>query len=186
MKLTIQPTVSLVPTPTPISTQAVPSSTPEQTGVCSHSYFFEPAPGSCPFGQPVVSSAAEQPFEGGVMVWIEASDSIVVLYDDRSWQEFEDTWSLNQPESDPSYVPPAERFQPIRGFGKVWRDWPGARDRLGWALSHELAFETTFQSQDTGTEIPGVRFVKLFNGQVAALISRGPDGGEWVIAAAGS
>ncbi len=120
------------------------------------------------------------------MVWIEVSDSIVVLYDDQSWQQFEDTWSEEQPESDPSYLPPAERFQPIRGFGKVWRDWPDVRDRLGWALGSELAFETTFQSQDKGTETAEVKFVKLFNGQVAALISRGSDSGEWVIAASGS
>lgn len=119
------------------------------------------------------------------MVWIEAADSIVVLFADKSWQQFEDTWDETQPESDPAIVAPAERYQPIRGFGKVWRTQPVVRQRLGWALSPELAFETVMQPQSEDSESLSVVFLKLFNGQVAALIDRGADNKEWLIAAAG-
>lgn len=150
---------------------------------CDHSYFFEPAPALCPAGDSIISAAAEQPFEGGVMIWLEVTDSIYVFdRSDFSWQRFEDTWSEEQPESDPAIVPPAERFQPIRGFGKVWRDNPEVQDRLGWALGPELGFESILQEQLMEQEGTAVIFLKTFNGQVFALTTRGQDQGDWVIA----
>ena len=150
---------------------------------CNHNYFFEPAPALCPAHESIVSAAAEQPFEGGVMIWLEATDSIYIfIRNDTSWQRFEDTWSEGQPESDPAIVPPAERFQPIRGFGKVWRDNPEAKEKLGWALGPELGFESVLQEQKMEHEDTAVSFLKTFNGQVFALTTREPDEGDWVIA----
>ncbi len=150
---------------------------------CRQSYFFEPSPALCPAGEPIVGAAAEQPFENGVMIWLAATDAIYVL--DRreaSWQRFEDTWSEEQPESDLAIVPPADRFQPIRGFGKVWRDNSAVRDKLGWALGPELGYEAIFQDQLAEQEGTAVIFLKTFNGQVFALTTRGQDHGDWVIA----
>ncbi len=150
---------------------------------CNHSYFFDPAPALCPADESTVSAAAEQPFEGGVMIWLEATDSIYIFdRSDSSWQRFEDTWSEEQPESDLAVVPPAERFQPIRGFGKVWRDNPEVKEKLGWALGPELGFESVFQEQKMEHEDTTVSFLKTFNGQVFALTTRGPNKGDWVIA----
>lgn len=178
---TSTPTVSAAPViQATISLQPTASAGP----TCPFEYFFEPAPVDCPGSAPVNSAAAEQPFEGGFMVWVEAIDSIIVFFSDNSWQRFEDTWSEDQPESDPELAAPPERFQPIRGFGKVWREQPDLRQRLGWALSPELGFKTVYQpqaGQDLGLN---VLFIKLFNGQIAALIDRGSDDREWIIAAA--
>ena len=33
----------------------------------------------------------------------------------------------------------------MSGFGLVWREYPEVRDRLGWAIGEEMAFDTTVQ-----------------------------------------
>lgn len=172
------PTATLPGSPT-VQASASPAA---QTG-CEFEYFFEPAPDTCPAAPPASSAAAEQPFEGGVLIWLELTGSIIVLHDDGRWQRFDDTWTEEQPESDPSLVPPDGRFQPIRGFGKVWRERPEVRDALGWALGVELGFESTLQDQATAAGRPEQTFLRTYNGQVFALIKRDPDEGEWVIAA---
>jgi hypothetical protein len=45
---------------------------------CPVSWFFSPAPDVCAT-DPVFSSAAEEYFERGVMIWVEAWDRIIVL-----------------------------------------------------------------------------------------------------------
>jgi hypothetical protein len=133
---------------------------------------------------PRATAAAEQPFEGGVMIWLEETDAILVLHQDQTWQSFEDTWAPGQPEDDPTLTPPAGRFQPIRGFGKLWRERPEVRKRLGWALGVELAFEALLQEQASAAGEPPVTFVRVYNGQVLALTAREPDRGDWGVAAA--
>ncbi len=182
---TVPTTATISQQPAPTVTVAIPpTETPSPTPLaCDLSWFFAPAPEACPAGQPTVSAAAEQPFENGVMIWLEASDSILVLHQDGRWQRFEDTWSEGEPESDPDISPPDGRFQPIRGFGKLWRQQPGVRDALGWALGVELGFESTFQGQAPGPDRPMVTYVRTYNGQIFALVGRAPDQGDWVVAA---
>lgn len=176
-------TLQLFDAPTPAgATESIEAVLPFEWP-CVHDYFFEPAPALCPGGEPAASAAAEQPFEGGVMIWLEATDSIYVFYDDQRWQRLDDTWSEELPESDPNLVPPEGRFQPIRGFGKVWREQPEIRQRLGWALGVELAFGSLLQEQLPEEEGAGVTFLRTFNGQIFALTTRGPDEGDWVVAA---
>ncbi|UCG25635.1 MAG: hypothetical protein JSW55_06505 [Chloroflexota bacterium] len=181
------PTATQEPTETaaPTVTLAVPQATdsPAAQETCSYEYFFYPAPETCPTGWAVNSAAAEQPFEGGLMIWLEETDSIIVFYDDGLWRRFEDTWSEDQPESDPDIIPPPERFQPIRGFGKVWRDRPEVREALGWALGVELGFPSIFQEQAVAGGQPKLTYLRTYNGQVFGLIQRAPDEGDWVVAA---
>jgi len=178
----LQPTATLIP-PTAESLSSHSSGYQETPGPCEYEYFFEPAPSTCPQGQPVNSFAAEQSFESGVMIWLEAFDSIYVFYkDEQLWQRFDDVFEEGQPESDPTLSPPDGRFQPIRGFGKVWREHPEVRGRLGWAVGVELAFESAFQRQASDEIGDAVVFLRTFKGQVFALINRGLDQGDWVIA----
>ena len=170
-----QPTATLPPSPTP-TIEPAPT-------VCPRKYFFLPSPPSCPAGEPLAGAAAEQPFEGGVMVWFEATDSIYVFYQDMRWQRFDDTWTEDQAPSDPDFIPPLERFQPLRGFGKVWRTNLNVRQQLGWALGHELAFNSMMQEQAVEIDVPRVIFLATFNGQVFALTVHDQDEGDWVIAA---
>jgi hypothetical protein len=178
----LSPTATLIP-PTAMPLPEHSDGYSDTTGPCSYEYFFEPAPVTCPKGQSTNSFAAEQSFESGVMIWLEATDSIYVFYKgEQQWQRFDDAFEEGQPESDPAFEAPTGRFQPIRGFGKVWREHPEVRHRLGWAVGVELAYEATIQEQAYDEFGDEVVFLRTFNGQVFALIRRGLDQGDWVIA----
>jgi LysM repeat protein len=141
--------VPSVPPPPPAT------ATPNQN--CTAQWFFTFDLGMaddrqlCP--NPVIQvSAAGEDFEGGRVLWYGplpgAADSrgtIYAIYNDGSWESFVDTWEPGQPESDPSIVPPAGRYQPIRGIGKVWREHTDVRQKLGWAYEPEVVFAGRFQ-----------------------------------------
>jgi hypothetical protein len=116
---------------------------------CPFTWFFGPAPDTCPQYGALVSPAAEQRFEGGIMIWVGEEDYIYVLFDDTQWTDgwavFTDEWEEGDPIDDPSLVPPSGFYQPQRGFGLVWREQPNIRDRLGWALAPESGGETAVQ-----------------------------------------
>ena len=116
---------------------------------CLFSWFFTPAPTVCPTTAPIISPAAEQPFEHGYMIWVAAENLIYVLYDDTEftdgWNAYTDSWEEGDPVQDDSLQPPPGLYQPQRGFGLVWREQPTVRDRLGWATSPEVGFETAVQ-----------------------------------------
>jgi len=174
------PTVTTAVAETMTPSTTTPSAV---TARCDQPFFFEPAPDACPVGPPIPSAAAEQPFEGGVMVWLEERDAIIVFFPDGRWQQFEDTWTEGEPENDPTIVPPDGRFQPIRGFGKLWRETPGLREELGWALGVELGFESMLQEQAPTDDQPALTYLLTYNGQVFALVLRDLDQGDWVMAA---
>jgi hypothetical protein len=115
---------------------------------CMDSWFFGNAPDICPAGPALSSAGAVQWFEGGLMIWAAEEDQIYALFDDDSspgWNRYIDRWNDGEPEDDPAISTPDGLFQPIRGFGLVWRQEPGVRDRLGWAINEESGFETVVQ-----------------------------------------
>lgn len=115
---------------------------------CPDTWFFSPAPDECPASPAIDSGGVEEHFEHGAMVWVEEEGLIYVLFDDGSspqWKALADEWEPGEPEDDPSLTPPAGLFQPVRGFGLVWREETGVRDRLGWAIDTEQAFATALQ-----------------------------------------
>lgn len=144
----VEPTVapSITPSPTespPLTVEAIPT----------------------PISDTVV--VAEQEFEGGRMFYIQPRDEIWVLIEespDRSsgrWTLHNDDWVDGMPETDPEIVPPEDRVQPIRGFGKLWRENTAIRDALGWALDTEFGHWTTYQYvfggeiNGSGVYVPG-------------------------------
>ena len=121
--------------------------------LCKFNYFFAPAPDpSCP-NAPVSTSAAEQPFQSGRMLWLEkttptgADSRTFVLHTDGRLQVYDELWTQGQPPSDPAIIPPAGLLQPIRGFGKVWRENLAVRQPLCWATAAEQGFQTIWQSR---------------------------------------
>ena len=103
----------------------------------------------CPVGDPPPTQslqAAYQPFEGGAMIWLAGSPaSIYVLYDDNTFRRFADTFnSATDPDSG-GETPPSGLIEPVRGFGKVWRNNSNVRSRLGWATMAEEAATATVQ-----------------------------------------
>jgi hypothetical protein len=74
---------------------------------------------------------------------------IYVLYNDGSYELFSDTWTQGET-FDIGEQPPAGRFHPQRGFGKVWATHSSVRSRMGWALtdietSYTTAVEVTLE-----------------------------------------
>jgi hypothetical protein len=122
---------------------------------CPAGYYYCYA-GNCSGEQPMVS--AIQRFEHGTMIWVnrptwEGTQWVYVLFEDGTYQRFLDTFQEGDPESDPTIVPPAGLYQPIRGFGKVWREGTGAqvRERLGWALAPEQGGDGAWQDFERGS-----------------------------------
>jgi hypothetical protein len=108
----------------------------------------------CPEGAPpnaVQVLTAWQPFVTGGMIW--AQGPIYVIFSDGRFQRFEDTYN---PDSDPisgGETPPANLFEPVRGFGKIWRNNPNVRTNLGWAAQQEAGDNGTVLEFDNGRMI---------------------------------
>jgi hypothetical protein len=118
----------------------------------------------CPSYQSAQQSipTASESFQNGMMIWVDVQDqynpihSVLVLYNDGTFARYNDSWTEDQPTNDPSITAPGGLFQPVRGFGKVWRETPGVRDRLGWATNQEQGSTGAYQRFDYGTMIlPG-------------------------------
>ena len=103
--------------------------------------------------RPTEVATAFQPFEGGAMIWREDTRRIYALFNDGSWAAFDDTWTPEEPDRNPNIVPPPGLFQPIRGFGKVWRNNPQVRAALGWALREEVGHTSPVQTFERGVLI---------------------------------
>jgi hypothetical protein len=109
------------------------------------------------FATPTIAQiqVAEQLFEHGRMFWIGPIDQIWVLKitstGHGTWSVYKDTFVDGEPENDPSLVPPDGRYQPQRGFGKLWRESPGLRDALGWGVTPEFGYVSRYEYHPGGT-----------------------------------
>ena len=123
---------------------------------------------NCPYGT-VVGTAAYQPFQGGTLLWLQGNRTIYVLYASGQYETYTDTFREGDPESDPALVPPAGLYQPVRGFGLVWRTNERVRDGLGWALAPEAGFQGWSQSYSgVGMHTSGT-FIRSLDGTIYGL-----------------
>jgi hypothetical protein len=58
---------------------------------------------------------------------------------------FLDFWDESQP-IDSGLMPPPDRYEPQRSFGKVWRENPDIRAQLGWAIAREQPGTVNYQA----------------------------------------
>jgi Two component regulator propeller len=166
------PTAHITPTPTPVA-QIAP--TPAPCGQLSAEPFATVYRDSqiaarlgCPTAEAATTPAAFQPFELGLMFWRANERRIDVLQADGTWQRFIDTWDESQPAYDPSLTPPEGLLQPVRGFGKVWREQLGGPQApIGWALAAEQSYDMRVQPFALGQMITGP------GGQVYVLYADG-------------
>ncbi len=108
-----------------------------------------------PFPTPVRAQVyvAEQRFEGGWMLWLQPVAQIWLLtVDDGAhvWTARGDSFVDGEAESDPQIAPPAGKLQPVRGFGKLWREDPQVRHVLGWALAAERGYMAHYEYHHGG------------------------------------
>ncbi|MBL8155771.1 MAG: hypothetical protein JNM70_16425, partial [Anaerolineae bacterium] len=122
----------------------------------------------CPITQTDGVATAFQPFERGLMVWRGDTRKIYVLYNDGTWQEFNDTWVEGQTiGGDPA---PSGLFKPERGFGKVWFDIGGV-GVLGWATAGETAYTAKWETYQvvSGSQVAAGPQFTLPDGRIARL-----------------
>ncbi len=89
----------------------------------------------CPQGSVTSATSAEQAFERGTMIWL--SGPIYVLYSDGRLQQYTDTFNASVDPASGGESPPSGLIEPVRGFGKVWRNNPDVRSGLGWGVAAE-------------------------------------------------
>jgi hypothetical protein len=109
---------------------------------------------SCPAPVALVDvPIATESFERGSMIWIYSPLSghgwIRVFFYEQTrsalvWELYEDTWREGEPISG-GMTAPAGLYEPIRGFGKLWRTNPHVQDTLGWATAPEQGERGTEQ-----------------------------------------
>ena len=167
----------VVPVSTPIAPIAPLVCAFSSTGVFAAALAADPSL-SAELGCPLSADgaripAASQSFEGGSMLWL--NGPIYALYSLGQLARFEDTFNPAVDPESGNETAPAARFEPVRGFGKVWRANPAARSGLGWALAPEAGGEGDVLRFERGliVSLPGQR-------QVLALIEiAGGAGGRW-------
>lgn len=141
---------------------------------CNAQWFFSPPPSACSTNPPENSLQVEQSFEGGRMIWVAATSEIYTFFNDSEqprWIKLADNFTEEMPERDDSIVPPEGRLQPVRGFGLIWRTNQRIRDRLGWALQPEAAYDGVIQSADNGDTV----YMRTLDGGIIGLTSGGRD-----------
>ncbi len=134
----------------------------------------------CPVGTPPVVASlnnALQTFQNGRMLWLDdIIGHIYVLRADGTFVRFDDTFeSSTDPESG-GLTPPSGLIEPIRGFGKVWRDNQFVHDSLGWATAIEAGSVATVQDFVKGR----MMYIPIQN-EILILVytNSGPTAGTW-------
>ena len=107
------------------------------------------------------------------MFWLQPTNQIWVLKitseGHGTWEIYEDTFVDGEPETDPSLVPPEGRYQPERGFGKLWRESGNLREELGWGVTPEFGYVSNYEYHAGGTidangqYVPGPGYHILFS-----------------------
>jgi hypothetical protein len=82
------------------------------------------------------------------LLWRQDLNLIYILKPDGPWSFTGDTW--RDGDSDPPSEAPDGLYQPVRGFGRAWREQPGVREALGWATAEESGFVSTLQEFNGG------------------------------------
>src|SRR5574341_1329237 len=146
---------------------------------CPLEFFFEDVPEeSCPTTEAVSENATFQAFEHGQMFWMQTANQIIILFTsgEPAWMIVVNPFFDGAPEDDPNIIPPEGMRQPRREFGMVWRDTPGVRERVGWALGDPLPYLMTKQTADVEGQSQ-----LFFTDPVGSVIRLVPDGEEWIV-----
>jgi hypothetical protein len=107
----------------------------------------------CPQSPLQMTGSAWQPFEQGDILWRQDLNLIYVLPDGGSWQVYGDTWRDGDLQFDTAITAPDGLYQPVRGFGKVWREEAGVRESLGWGTQEESGGTAQVQQFEDGFAI---------------------------------
>lgn len=152
---------------------------------CPDQWFFQPAPDACPAGPAEATAIIEEPFERGRMLYVQSRNRVYVLFNDSrspAWLSFENKYDpAVDKESEASFVPPPNLFQPIRIIGFVWRGNDVVRNRLGLGSAAETQYDGFIQVVKTGDKED-----IYLNSADKSVLQLLPGGDVWQIITAGS
>jgi hypothetical protein len=111
------------------------------------------------------------------MLWLQGAPSqVYVFQSDGAFLRFADTYDTSVDPVSGGEAPPPNLYEPVRGFGKIWRTYANVRANLGWALSAETAAQATVQLFERGRMI-----YLLSRGDILVLIEDAVGtSGKWV------
>jgi hypothetical protein len=143
-------------------------------------WFFENPPAKCPAEEPSYSYAAAQYFEHGFMIWTEQPDKFYLFFDEIFFNEvrvftFIEAPYTFQPGEPVEETPPPGYYEPVSGFGKLWRgevvgvSSEEVRQRLGWATGPEFGFDTAYQCETPSHPRIWICYLRGPNGAVLLL-----------------
>lgn len=112
----------------------------------------------CAMGLPYSVAGAVQPFERGLMIYRPSQSPgtpgvIEALSADSRFTRYADTWVSGIDPDSAGLTPPPGLVEPIRGFGKVWRNDGALAARLGWALAGEQGVTLSVQPFERGVAV---------------------------------
>ena len=143
------------------STATAPA--PTNTPTCALAVDGELAPAwdrgrmGCPTAGSSITWAAWEPFQRGHMFWRDDTNRVYVLHfgggtnsSAGDWQQILDEWDGSNPDG-VGMSPPAGLYEPVRGFGWVWRTYLGGPGgQMGWATDIEKGFCAKIQPFEQG------------------------------------
>ncbi len=103
-----------------------------------------------------VLPAAQQHFQYGYMFWRGDVRAIYVFLRSGprdqygTWLEFKDTWVEGESVPTVEGDTPQGGYVPVRGFGKVWANNPGLRQKIGYATEPETSVDAVWQPFEHG------------------------------------
>ena len=164
---TATPAATSTPLPTappPTATPLPPTPTPvPPTPTCALPADAQLAPAwdrtrlGCPAAGSAITWAAWEPFERGYMLWRSDTDSVYVLnmqdgtnLSTGTWQLWTEKWDGSNPDGI-GLSPPPGLYEPVRGFGWLWRTYLGGPgSQVGWAREEEKGFCANMQPFESG------------------------------------
>ncbi len=146
-------------TPRAATVPALPQCTQPITGLASRRWSADIAARiGCPIEGERKIGLAQQAFEHGTLFWRADTQRIVVLFDDKTWVEFDDTWVAGAPEDSCLNIGVSGNgIKPKRGFGKVWCEQTTVRAKIGAATTNEVGLDGIAQRFERGQMFGGIQ-----------------------------
>ncbi len=141
---------------------------------CTYTYFFPIDEQLCAESAVQTTTITEQPFEGGIIFWLAASNEIYVLFNEIvTTHLFSPPLAVfANPESAAESAPiqPPDGFvEPETNLSQIWQTVPLVKDSLGWATSEGVTYEATWQMGNTLPDGSIVLYIQLANGEIVRL-----------------
>ncbi|MBZ0275462.1 MAG: hypothetical protein K8I60_04930, partial [Anaerolineae bacterium] len=111
-----------------------------------------PTPQPPVIGDPVQTSAAFQQYEHGFMIWRQDSQAVIVFFDNGTAILYPLDQYLPLADNPFNGTPPPGMYKPVNAFGKVWGNFPLARD-LGWGTMPEQGYTLVTRTVSNGSGI---------------------------------